>query len=88
MKAAVYWGGGAPLRIEDVSVDAPAAREVVVRTVASGVCHSDVHRVEWADDVEVPRILGHEASGIVEAVGEAVTYVSPGDHVVVCTSAF
>ena len=88
MKAAVYWGGGAPLRIEEVSLDAPAAREVVVRTVASGVCHSDVHRVEWSDDADVPRILGHEASGIVEAVGDAVTYVTAGDHVVVCTSAF
>ena len=88
MKAAVYWGGGSPLRIEDVDVDAPAAREVVVRTAASGVCHSDVHRVEWSDDAEVPKILGHEASGVVEAVGEAVTYVRPGDRVVVCTSAF
>jgi S-(hydroxymethyl)glutathione dehydrogenase/alcohol dehydrogenase len=88
MKAAVYWGNGQPLTIEDVDLDRPMAREVVVRTVATGVCHSDVHHVEWADNIDIPRILGHEPAGIVEAVGDMVTAVRPGDHVIACLSAF
>lgn len=88
MKAAIYWGDGKPLRVEDVEVDRPMAHEVAVRTVATGVCHSDVHHVEWADNIDIPRILGHEPAGIVEEVGELVTYVKPGDHVIACLSAF
>ena len=88
MKAAVYHGNGQPLVIEEAEIDDPGPREVVVRTVASGVCHSDVHHVDRADNVDIPRVLGHEPAGIVEKVGELVTYVQPGDHVVACLSAF
>jgi S-(hydroxymethyl)glutathione dehydrogenase/alcohol dehydrogenase len=88
MKAAIYRGDGRPLEIEDVDIDRPGPHEVVVRTAATGVCHSDVHHWEWADNIDVPRILGHEPAGIVEAVGELVTYVQPGDHVIACLSAF
>jgi S-(hydroxymethyl)glutathione dehydrogenase/alcohol dehydrogenase len=88
MKASVYRGEGKRMLVEEVEIDRPMAREVVVRTVASGVCHSDVHHVEWADNIDVPRILGHEPAGIVESVGDQVTYVKPGDHVIACLSAF
>jgi S-(hydroxymethyl)glutathione dehydrogenase/alcohol dehydrogenase len=76
------------MEIEDVDVDRPHAHEVVVRTAATGVCHSDVHHVEWADNIDIPRILGHEPAGVVEAVGELVTHVRPGDHVIACLSVF
>jgi S-(hydroxymethyl)glutathione dehydrogenase/alcohol dehydrogenase len=77
-----------PLTIEEVTIDNPLPREVVVRTVASGVCHSDLHFIEGLYPIAVPAILGHEAAGIVEAVGEQVTYVKPGDHVICCLSVF
>ena len=63
-------------------------REVVVRTVASGVCHSDLHYVDGVSNTVAPAILGHEAAGIVEEVGEQVTYLQPGDHVISCLSVF
>lgn len=88
MKAAVFHGAHQPLTVEDVEIDAPMPREVLVRTVASGVCHSDLHFVEGLYPMAAPAILGHEASGIVEAVGEQVTYVKPGDHVIACLSVF
>jgi S-(hydroxymethyl)glutathione dehydrogenase/alcohol dehydrogenase len=76
------------MEIEEVDVDQPQAHEVVVRTVATGVCHSDVHHVEWADNIDIPRILGHEPAGVVESVGELVTHVRAGDHVIACLSVF
>ncbi|HWO94266.1 MAG TPA: Zn-dependent alcohol dehydrogenase [Dehalococcoidia bacterium] len=89
MKAAVFHGPNQPLTIEnDVEMDKPMRREVVVRTVASGVCHSDLHFIEGLYPGPAPGILGHESAGIVEAVGEDVTYVKPGDHVIVCLSVF
>ncbi len=88
MKAAIFHGPHAALTIEDVEIDAPMPREVLVRTVASGVCHSDLHFVEGLYPMPAPAILGHEAAGIVEAVGEHVTYVKPGDHVIACLSVF
>ncbi|HEY8173020.1 MAG TPA: Zn-dependent alcohol dehydrogenase [Dehalococcoidia bacterium] len=88
MKAAIFHGPHEPLTIEDVEVDAPRAREVLVRTVASGVCHSDLHFVDGYYPHPAPAVLGHEAAGIVEAVGELVTYVKPGDHVIACLSVF
>ena len=63
-------------------------REVVVRTVASGVCHSDLHYVDGVSSTVAPAILGHEAAGVVEEVGEQVTYLKPGDHVISCLSVF
>jgi S-(hydroxymethyl)glutathione dehydrogenase/alcohol dehydrogenase len=88
MKAAIFHGPHASLTIEDVEIDKPMAREVLVRTVASGVCHSDLHFVDGLYPMPAPAILGHEAAGIVEAVGEHVTYVKPGDHVIACLSVF
>jgi S-(hydroxymethyl)glutathione dehydrogenase/alcohol dehydrogenase len=88
MKAAVMRVVGAPLAIEDIQIDAPGPREVVVRTVASGVCHSDLHVLEGALPNPLPTVLGHEPAGIVEAVGADVRHVVPGDHVIGCLSAF
>ena len=89
MKAAVFRRAHEPLRIESVTVDKPRDREVLVRTAATGVCHSDLH---YVDGDLPPRshamVMGHEGSGVVEAVGDAVTTVAPGDHVVACLSGF
>src|SRR4029453_983310 len=67
MKAAVMRAWKAPLTIEDVDVDAPGPREVLVRTVATGVCHSDLHVLEGSLPVPPPTVLGHEPAGVVEA---------------------
>ena len=88
MKAAVLFEAKTPLSIEDVAVSKPAAREVLIRTVAVGVCRSDLHFVDGAYPHAVPTIPGHEAAGVVEAVGEDVRTVKVGDHVVTCLSAF
>lgn len=88
MKAAVFHGPHQPLSIEEVEIDQPMSQEVLVRVVASGVCHSDLHFVEGLYPFPAPAILGHEAAGIVEAVGDQVTYVQPGDHVISCLSLF
>ena len=73
MKAAIFHGPHQPLTIEDVDIDKPHEREVLVRTVASGVCHSDLHFVDGYYPFPTPAILGHEAAGIVEEVGLQVT---------------
>lgn len=88
MKAAVFHGVNQPLTIEQVDIDKPQGREILVRTVASGVCHSDLHFVDGLYPAQVPAILGHEAAGIVEQVGPQATYVKPGDHVISCLSIF
>ena len=88
MKAAVLHAVREPLRIEDVDVAAPGPREVVVRTAAVGVCHSDLHVVEGGLPNPLPMVVGHEAAGIVEAVGGEVQHVAPGDHVIACLSIF
>ncbi len=88
MKAAVFHGPNQPLTIEQVDIDKPQAHEVLVRTVASGVCHSDLHFVDGLYPLQAPAVLGHEAAGIVEAVGDQVTYVKPGDHVILCLSVY
>ena len=88
MKAAVFHGPHQPLTIEDVDIDKPIGREVLVRIVASGVCHSDLHFVDGFYPFPTPAILGHEAAGIVEAVGLQVTEFKPGDHVIACLSVF
>lgn len=88
MKAAVFHGPKQDLTIEEVQLDSPREREVVVRTVASGVCHSDLHFVDGYYGHPAPAVLGHEAAGIVEEVGSLVTYVQPGDHVIGCLSVF
>ena len=88
MKAAVFHGPQKPLTIEDVDIAKPIGREVLVRTVASGVCHSDLHFVDGFYPFPAPAILGHEAAGIVEAVGPHVTEFKAGDHVIACLSVF
>ena len=88
MKAAVFREVGTPLEIEDVEISKPGPREVLVRTVAAGVCHSDLHFVEGLYPAKLPIVLGHESAGIVEEVGEQVTYVKKGDHIITCLSAF
>lgn len=88
MKAAVLHDVGKPLTIEEVQVANPRSHEVLVRTAAVGVCHSDLHFIEGLYSVSMPVILGHESAGIVEKVGSEVRYVSPGDHVITCLSVF
>src|SRR6188508_3032290 len=88
MKAAVLHAAKEPITIEDIEIDQPIGREVLVRTVASGVCHSDLHHVDGIFPLKMPAVLGHEAAGIVEAVGPQVEDFKPGDHVIACLSAF
>ena len=88
MKAAVFRQMGSPMAIEEVEISKPAAHEVLVRAAAAGICHSDVHYVTGAFKHPFPVVLGHECAGVVEAVGSAVTYVKPGDHVISILSPF
>ena len=88
MKAAVLKEVPGDLEIDDVQVDAPGPREVLIRTAAAGVCHSDLHFMEGKYPYPTPAVMGHESSGIVEAVGDHVTSVQPGDHVITCLSVF
>ena len=88
MKAAVMRSKHAPLEIEDVRIDDPGPGEVLVKTAASGICHSDLHVIEGSLPVPPPCILGHEPAGVVEAVGDGVTEVAPGDHVIGCLTAW
>jgi S-(hydroxymethyl)glutathione dehydrogenase/alcohol dehydrogenase len=83
MKAAVLYEPNTPLVIEELDLDEPGPGEVLVKTMASGVCHSDWHVVkgDW-NRIPLPTILGHESSGVVEAVGPGVSSLEPGDHVV------
>ncbi|MDR7567957.1 MAG: alcohol dehydrogenase catalytic domain-containing protein, partial [Armatimonadota bacterium] len=72
MKAAVLQEAKKPLVIQDIEVDTPGPREVVVRTVAAGVCHSDLHIADGDLPAPLPMVLGHEAAGVVEKVGSSV----------------
>lgn len=82
-KAAVAWKAAAPLSIETVDVAPPKAHEVRIRIIATAICHTDAYTLGGHDPEGVfPCILGHEGAGIVESVGEGVTSVQPGDHVV------
>ena len=72
-----------PLRLEEVSIDQPLPNEVLVRVIAAGLCHSEIGAIKGEIPiVAFPSVLGHESAGIVEAVGEDVTYAKPGDHVI------
>ncbi|MGX1307523.1 S-(hydroxymethyl)glutathione dehydrogenase/alcohol dehydrogenase [Amorphus suaedae] len=82
-KAAIAWKAGEPLAIETVELDGPKAGEVLVEIMATGVCHTDAYTLSGADSEGLfPSILGHEGAGIVREVGEGVTSVKPGDHVI------
>lgn len=88
MKAAVFHAPHQPLTIEDVEIEKPKRREVLLRTAYAGLCHSDLHFMEGLYPYPTPAVLGHEGAAVVEAVGEDVTYVKPGDHVITCLSVF
>jgi S-(hydroxymethyl)glutathione dehydrogenase/alcohol dehydrogenase len=82
-RAAVAWGPGQPLSVEEVDLMPPQEGEVLVRIVATGVCHTDAYTLSGKDpEGKFPIILGHEGGGIVEALGKGVTCVSTGDHVI------
>ena len=82
-RAAVAWEAGKPLSIELIDVEGPKAGEVLVRNVATGVCHTDAFTLSGADPEGLfPAILGHEGGAIVEEIGPDVTSVKPGDHVI------
>ena len=83
MKAAILYEPKTPLKVEQVDLNEPGPTEVLVKMMASGVCHSDWHIVkgEWSH-LQLPMILGHEGAGVVESVGPGVTSVKPGDHVI------
>jgi len=83
MQAAVLEEFGAPLVIQEIDLAEPKAGEVLVRLAACGVCHTDLYTASGADPSGyAPTVLGHEGAGVVERVGEGVTLVRPGDHVV------
>ena len=88
MKAAVLIEPNKPLVIEDLMISKPGPHEVLIRTAACGLCHSDLHFIEGAYPHPLPAVPGHEAAGIVEAVGSEVRTVKPGDAVVTCLSAY
>lgn len=88
MKAAVLFAANTPLEIRDIEIDKPGPREVLVQVAASGLCHSDWHFMSGGLAQAVPAVLGHEAAGIVEAVGVDVRDIGPGDHVVTCALTF
>jgi S-(hydroxymethyl)glutathione dehydrogenase/alcohol dehydrogenase len=83
IRAAVLEEFGQPLVVQEVDLDEPKPGEVLVRLVACGVCHTDLYTASGADPTGyAPAVLGHEGAGVVEKVGEGVTLVRPGDHVV------
>jgi S-(hydroxymethyl)glutathione dehydrogenase / alcohol dehydrogenase len=88
MRGAVLHSSPGDLEISDVVVDDPGPREVLVRTAAAGLCHSDLHTIDGTIPGRLPALLGHEAAGVVEAVGELVHHVAVGDHVISCLSVF
>jgi S-(hydroxymethyl)glutathione dehydrogenase / alcohol dehydrogenase len=85
IRAAVLRAVRTPLSVEEVALEPPRAGEVLVRVAAAGVCHSDLHLAEGhLGEERVPIVLGHEGAGVVEAVGDGVAHVAPGDPVALC----
>jgi S-(hydroxymethyl)mycothiol dehydrogenase len=83
-KGIVVRAPGAPAKLEDITIDPPGPGEVLVRVVATGVCHSDLHTQQGNFGAEFPYLLGHEATGVVEAVGEGVARPAVGEMVTLC----
>lgn len=88
MRAAVLEEFGQPLVIQELAIAAPGPDEVLLKTAAVGLCHSDLHYIEGMRKFPLPGVLGHEVSGIVESVGAGVKDLQPGDHVVGALSVF
>lgn len=88
MKAAILYEAGKPLEIADIRVAKPGPREVLIRTAAVGVCRSDLHFVDGAFPHPVPTVPGHEAAGVIEAVGSDVAHLKVGDHVITFFTVF
>jgi S-(hydroxymethyl)glutathione dehydrogenase/alcohol dehydrogenase len=88
MKAAVLRQVKTPLLIEDVKISKPGPHEVLIRTAAAGLCHSDLHFIEGTYPFPLPAVLGHESAGVVEQIGSEVRTVKVGDHVITCLSVF
>jgi len=88
MKAAVLKSIPGELEVTDVEIGSPGPREVLVKTAAAGLCHSDLHFMEGSYPHPTPTVLGHESAGVIEAVGSAVTGFAEGDHVISCLSVF
>jgi S-(hydroxymethyl)glutathione dehydrogenase/alcohol dehydrogenase len=88
MRAAVLHEIPGKLEIEEVAIGSPGPHEVLIRTAAAGLCHSDLHFLEGKYFWPTPAVLGHESAGVVEAVGDQVSYVKPGDHVITCLSVY
>src|SRR5580704_11018901 len=88
MQAAILDSAPGELVIDEVQVDAIGPHEVLVHTVAAGICHSDLHFMQGLYPYPLPAVLGHESAGIVEAVGDQVTDFTAGDHVISCVSGF
>ena len=83
IRAAVLEEFGAPLVVQEVDLAEPKSGEVLVRLAACGVCHTDLYTASGADPTGyAPCVLGHEGAGVVERIGEGVTLVAPGDHVI------
>lgn len=82
VKAAVFHGPGQPLTIETLQLDDPQSGEVMVRILATGLCHTDLHVMEGHQPQAVPAVLGHESAGVIVAVGPDVPDLAIGDHVV------
>ena len=82
-KAAVAWKAGLPLEVGEIDLEGPKEGEVLVRIVASGVCHTDAYTLSGQDPEGLfPAVLGHEGAGVVQEVGKGVTSLKPGDHVI------
>jgi S-(hydroxymethyl)glutathione dehydrogenase/alcohol dehydrogenase len=84
IRAAIVWEQGAALSVESAELDPPGAGEVLVEVKAAGVCHSDLHATSGDWPMKLPLVPGHEGAGIVRQVGDGVTRVKVGDHVVFC----
>src|ERR1043165_4997715 len=82
VRGVIARGKGQPVSVETIVVPDPGPGEALVRVQACGVCHTDLHYVQGGIGDDYPYLLGHEAAGVVEAVGDGVTAVAPGDFVV------
>ena len=88
MKAAIFEAGRTDLVVQDIEVGTVGPREVLIRTAAAGLCHSDLNHLNGVFDIPRPSALGHESAGVVIEVGSEVTDFAPGDHVITCLATF